>query len=131
MPILALDYGEKHVGLAMSDPEDRIALKYKTIIYQNQAQLMQELEQICQSEQITKIVIGLPKSLRGGDSPQTRQVLQFAKYVKMKLSRSVILEDERLTTKQAEKSGEKNLHEESARLILQTYLDKLNREKFR
>jgi len=69
-------------------------------------------------------VIGLPVSLSGKDSRQTKTVRDFAEYVKMKLNQDVVLEDERLTSKEAENSGASDLDSESARLILQTYLDK-------
>ncbi|PIU01463.1 Holliday junction resolvase RuvX [bacterium (Candidatus Torokbacteria) CG09_land_8_20_14_0_10_42_11] len=124
MPILSLDYGEKRVGVAVSDPENRVALKRETIVYHNQEKLMQALGRICREEKIERIVIGLPVSLSGKDSRQTKTVRDFAEYVKMKLNQDVVLEDERLTSKEAENSGASDLDSESARLILQTYLDK-------
>lgn len=130
MPILSLDYGEKRVGVAVSDPENRVAFKRETIIYRTQEKLTQELGRICQEEKIEKIVIGLPISLSGKDSDQTKIVRDFAKYVKMKLGQEVVLEDERLTSREAKSTGAFDLDQESARLILQTYLDKNNNKQY-
>ncbi len=124
MSILGLDYGEKRIGLAISDPEKRIALRYKTIFSENTEQLLEELKKVCQEEKVNRIVIGLPVSLSGQDSLQTKAVREFAKYVRMKLNLDVQLEDERLTTREAERTQAKDKDIESARLILQTYLDK-------
>ncbi|MDP2917942.1 MAG: Holliday junction resolvase RuvX [bacterium] len=124
MPILSLDYGEKRVGVAVSDPENRVAFKRETIAYRSQEELIKKLERICREEKIEKIVIGLPISLSGKDSDQTKTVRDFAKYVKIKLNKDVVLEDERLTSKEAARNGVKDLDSESARLILQSYLDK-------
>ncbi|TSC53207.1 MAG: putative holliday junction resolvase [Parcubacteria group bacterium LiPW_72] len=129
MPILAIDYGEKRVGLAISDPEDRIALKYKTILLEDAKQLLEELKKVCQEEEVKRVVIGLPISLSGQDSKQTKAVREFAEYVRIKLNLDVQLEDERLTSVEAERTQAKDIDEESARLILQTYLDR--RKKFR
>ncbi|MFA4880937.1 MAG: Holliday junction resolvase RuvX [Candidatus Doudnabacteria bacterium] len=128
MPILAIDYGEKRIGLAISDPEDRIALKYKTIFLEDAKQLLEELKKVCQEEEVKRVVIGLPISLSGQDSKQTKAVREFAEYVRIKLNLDVQLEDERLTSVEAERTQAKDIDEESARLILQTYLDR--RKKF-
>ncbi len=129
MSILGLDYGEKRVGLAISDPEDRIALKYKTILLEDAEQLLEELKKVCQEEEVKRVVIGLPISLSGQDSKQTKAVREFAEYVRIKLNLDVQLEDERLTSVEAERTQAKDIDEESARLILQTYLDRW--KKFR
>jgi len=55
MPILSLDYGEKRVGVAVSDPENRVALKRETIVYHNQEKLMQALGRICREEKIEEL----------------------------------------------------------------------------
>ena len=128
MSILGLDYGEKRIGLAISDPEDRIALKYRTILLEDAKQLLEELKKVCQEEEVKCVVIGLPISLSGQDSKQTKAVREFAEYVRIKLNLDVQLEDERLTSVEAERTQAKDIDEESARLILQTYLDR--RKKF-
>jgi len=130
MSILALDYGEKRVGVALSDPENRVAFGRETIVYRDQEELRQTLSRLCREEKVEQIVIGLPISLSGKDSRQTKIVRDFAKYVKIKLRQKVILEDERLTSKEAAKNGVKDLDSESSRLILQNYLDKNNKKRY-
>jgi len=123
MSILAIDFGERYIGLAVNVPGSRLALGLKTL--KNDKEIDHHLFLICEEREVERIIIGLPKSLSGNDSKQTKDVRKFAEYVKMKLGLKVVLEDERLTTKQAEKLKIKNLHQESARLILQTYLDRI------
>jgi len=124
MSILAIDFGEKYIGLAVSDPKNSIALGLATLENKSQTELVHKLSLICQERFVKKIIIGLPKSLSGGDSEQTKKVRKFAEYVKIKLGLPMVLEDERLTSKQAQKLKASDLHQTSARLILQTYLDR-------
>lgn len=127
MSILSIDFGQKYIGLAVSDPENKIAFRYKTIINRSQNFIIGELQKVCSEKKIGKIIIGLPKNLAGKDSQETKVVRRFAQYVKIKIGLPVELVDERLTSRQAEREGVSNLHEESARLILESYLERNNR----
>lgn len=123
MSILGLDFGEKYVGVAVSDPENRMAFGRPTIVYQAEKELLRELGAILHADQIQQIVIGLPLALSGRDSRETQRVRKFAKYVKIKLNLPVTFVDERLSSRQASKLGARDVHQESARLLLQLYLD--------
>ncbi len=124
MSFLAIDFGEKYIGLAVSDPKNRIALGLATLENKSETEIVHKLSLICRERLVEKIIIGLPKSLSGGDSEQTKKVRKFAEYVKIKLGLPVVLEDERLTSKQAQKLKVSDLDQMSACLILQTYLDR-------
>lgn len=124
MPILALDFGEKNIGIAISDPEEKIAFGRGTIPNKGKKFVLKQLLNICRRDKIKKIVIGLPKLLSGQESKQAAQVRSFAKYVKISLKLPVFLEDERLTSKQAHKTGACDVHQESARIILESFLAK-------
>jgi len=126
---LSLDYGDVYIGLAISRRKT-LALGFET--WRNTRRLEKEkwwqeiisrLSAVIKTEKINKLIIGLPKTLAGGSSPQTDLVLSFIKYVKIRLNIPIIAIDERLTTKEAEKKQAVNPHQEAARMLLENYLN--------
>jgi putative Holliday junction resolvase len=130
---LAIDYGHKRSGLAVSDPTFTIAQKLKTITFKSIQQLINEIKQINGEYQIIKIILGLPLNLKGQDSEKTREVRSFAKKLTAQLSVPIVLFDERFSTARAEQVlhllGKKPsrsrdyIDQLAAQDILQTYLD--------
>ena len=131
---LAIDFGEKRVGLALSDPMKIIAKPFKTIFYSNQNDLINKIALIIKDEKIEKIILGLPKGLKGNNTSQTNLVIEFYNFIKDKIDTPIVMEDERLSSVSAKKSlilqniktgHNKTLIDESAAAIfLQLYLDK-------
>ncbi len=122
--ILGVDYGTKNIGLAISDREQRQAFAYQTL-KMNEG-LFEEIKQICQKELIDKIIVGLPLSLKGGYTQKTEEVMFFVQALEANVSAVIVeVEDERLSSVEADKLGSPNgRDEEAARIILQQYLDK-------
>ena len=130
---LAIDYGHKRSGLAVSDPTFTIAQKLKTITFKSIQQLVSEIKQITVEYQIIKIILGLPLNLKGQDSEKTREVRSFAEKLTAELSVPIVLFDERFSTARAEqvlhllgKKPSRNrdvIDQLAAQDILQTYLD--------
>jgi putative pre-16S rRNA nuclease len=130
---LAIDYGHKRCGLAISDPTFLIAQKLKTVNFISVSKLITELRQIIKEYQISKIILGLPLNLKGEDSEKTREVRQIARKLTDELPIPVILFDERFSTSRAEqvlhmlgKKPSRNreyIDQLAAQDILQTYLD--------
>jgi len=138
---LGIDLGEKRVGIAISDPSGIIAQPLKTIPFQSQKQLLQEIRGLLKEYDIAKIVVGLPLTMKGTDSEKTREVRQFAEALSQSVSVPVHFMDERLTTIQAHSTmhqiGKKpSRHRErvdqlAAQFILQTFLDQeKNRRRY-
>ena len=98
---LALDYGEKRLGLAISDVTRTIARPYRTLSAQSLKQIINELRKIIEQENIEKIIVGLPRTLKGTDSRQTEVVREFVQELQQRLTIPIVMEDERLTTIQA------------------------------
>lgn len=127
MKILGIDYGLKRVGLALADTLF-VASPFLTL--KNDKNIFNELKNICEKENIELIVVGLPKTLRGGESEQTKLTNEFANKLKKFTNLSIEMQDERFTTKIFEdyhlkKDKKKELIDQiSATAILQTYLDK-------
>ncbi|MFA6897517.1 MAG: Holliday junction resolvase RuvX [Patescibacteria group bacterium] len=126
--ILGIDYGNKRIGLALSDPEEKLARRFFTLI--NSPEVISNLEKIVKDERVEKIVIGFPVGF-SGKSEQTRRVEEFIVIFQENIKIPVIKVNEVLTSKMAEKNlrqnGVKNIKEildqEAARIILQDYLD--------
>lgn len=71
MKILAIDYGKKWIGLAISDDNNRLAFPYKTL--ENNEKLFSELNGVIKKEEIYKIVIGLPLNKKMKPTRQTAE----------------------------------------------------------
>lgn len=128
MKIAALDLGDQWTGIALSDPLCLLARPYKSI---RTADINLFLQSFIAQEQVLIIVVGLPITLRGTESEQTRKVREKVEKLRTTFSSiEWILWDERLTSKQAQRiksarSKEERLqsHAIAAALILTTYLD--------
>ena len=94
--ILAIDYGEKRVGLAASDPTGIIASGIGTI--GNTPDLVMRICALAEERGITRIVVGLPLTLQGGDSDTTRLVRTFVDTLRQAVTIPVDLLDERFTS---------------------------------
>jgi putative Holliday junction resolvase len=102
--ILAIDPGQKRVGLAVSDPFGNFAVGLNTIGNYTGKDLVPELLAICQQYEVKTIVIGLPLHMSGEEGDGARQARELAALLTEKLSLPVELMDERLTSKIAEQS---------------------------
>jgi len=127
---LGIDYGDKHLGLAIADEETRIASPYKILPNNDDNLVIGQISRIVIDEEIKAIIIGLPKGMQGQASAQLAKVNSFIELLKNNFSQEIIAEDERLTTamagglmKEDKKSGERD-DAVAAMLILQSYLDK-------
>jgi len=130
MKILAIDYGTKNIGLALSDDRGKLAFVYKVLTppVGRRVDVFDEIKKICEKEKVDKIIIGLPIGLSGKNTQTTELALDFIKKLKQELNISVQTVDERLSTVQAgylESKNKKNINELSAQILLQDYLDKL------
>jgi len=126
--ILGIDYGDKRIGLALSDPEEKLAHRFFTLI--NSPEVISDLGKIIRDEKVEKIAIGLPVGF-GGRNDQTRKVEKFISIFQENIKIPMIKVNEVLTSRMAEanlrQNGVKNIKEildqEAARIILQDYLD--------
>lgn len=92
--ILALDFGMQRIGLAISDETKTIAFPQVYISTENK----QEILDIITREQIVEIILGLPISLDGQDTPMTKQVRDFAKWLEAESCIGVTFVDERFSS---------------------------------
>ncbi len=97
---LAIDYGSKRVGLAMTNLAARLPSPYKTI--PNDEKLLCALLQTIKDEQITVIILGLPRGLKGQNTNQTEEVEKFNELLSKSTNLPIYLQDEALTSHKAE-----------------------------
>ena len=131
--ILALDVGEKRIGIAISDQLGITAQGLPTIEYQSRKAALDAIAETARTYDVGEIVVGLPKNMDGSLGFKSQEVLRFSELLKRELAIPVVLWDERLTTKMAEQAmleadlsrRKRKLKADmvAAQLILQSYLD--------
>jgi putative Holliday junction resolvase len=123
MRVLALDYGAARCGVAVSDPTGTLATPLDPVLRPGTKKGLQRLREIVGETGAERVVVGLPVSLAGGDSAQTREARQFADRLTAALSVPVELYDERFTTSLAEQAGgTASLDSRAAAILLDEWL---------
>ena len=130
---LGIDFGDVRVGLALSDLTKTISKPFETIKYINLEDLSLQLEVIIEEKEVDTLVVGIPFNMSGKDTKQTVKVREFVLFIKSIISLPIHLIDERLTSKEAEKTmhilniktghNKGTIDKIAASIILQEYLD--------
>jgi putative Holliday junction resolvase len=124
MNILALDYGEKRIGLAWSDTGIRVVLPFGVVKNQEASIMYKELGKMVASEKIDLVVVGLPLSLDGSENKNTERIRKFVEDLKMEIDVPVEFFDERFSSQQADAMGAGvSRDEKSAMVILESFLE--------
>ena len=136
MRYLGLDLGSKSLGISISDRTNTIASIYKTIFFKENEydSLIPELNNIVKNENITVIVLGLPKNMNNTIGSRAEITLEFKKKLENNIDVKVELIDERLTSvisnnvlidaNVSRKKRKKKVDGMAAVIILQSFLDK-------
>lgn len=138
MRYLGLDLGSKTLGVAISDPLGIIASSVGIIRHNEEYdRLIEEVRKIVLERGVDKIVLGLPKNMNNTIGPRGKLSQEFKEKLSSTLNIEVFLEDERLSTKEAEnilikndtsrKKRKKVIDSMAAVIILQSFLDKKGR----
>lgn len=132
MKYLAIDYGQKRTGIAVSDPGGRMAFPRVTLRMRGKDVFFAELLALAEEEGIAAFVVGLPLNMDGTDSETTRQVRNMTARLKRRTALPVYLVEETLSSWDAEarlresgKTGKEltaALDEAAAVLILESFL---------
>ncbi len=130
--ILAIDYGSRRMGLAVSDPLGITAQGLETLERRNKRSDFARLERVLREQQVAEIVLGNPLRMSGEEGRQSQKVAEFAEELRRRFAVPVHLWDERLTSAEAnrllremELSLEKRtqaVDRMAATLILQSFL---------
>ena len=130
--VLALDYGQKRVGLALSDPLGLTAQAQPYLL--NDAQLVKNISKLILDFQVEKLLIGIPKDQYGAEGKKAEEIKRFASRLEKYITISIEFIDERYSTIAAEKhllaadvsrkKRKEKIDSLAAVFFLQGYLDK-------
>ena len=131
--VLAIDYGTKRIGLAISDEGQLIATPIQGLANKGWKRLFTELGKIVEERCVTKIIVGLPVNMDDTIGPKATEAQKLAREIEERLNVVVETFDERLSTVQAywvaqevgltKKKTRKRLDSMAAQAFLQTWLD--------
>ena len=129
---LAVDHGDRFVGLAVTDPLGLTAQGLPTLDVGSEEETLKEIEDICHTLDIVRIVVGYPINMDGSEGPQAVKVRQFGERLGERSGLPVLYRDERMTSQQAlrvmqdlgkkTKNNKEKINEIAAVLILEEYL---------
>jgi putative Holliday junction resolvase len=100
--ILAVDYGEKRIGLAVSDELGITASPLMTLVRRSDDETVRQIAQLASKLRVTQIVVGLPRRTDAQEGEMERKVKAFAEKLRQAVRVPVVLFDERFTTRIAE-----------------------------
>jgi len=137
MRVLAIDVGQRRIGLAISDPSGTLARPLATLTVgpaEAPDRVAHEIAQLAaEDDGISEIVVGLPMRLDGSPSEQTAHVSAFITALRARIAIPIRTADERLTSREAEsrlavsehdwRKRKKRLDAAAAAIFLQEYLD--------
>jgi putative Holliday junction resolvase len=133
MRLLGIDYGEKRIGLALSDETLSMAFPFKVV--QNGKTIIEELKKVCDENNVAGVVIGESRDDKGKENEIMIAVRGFADLLQKETELPVSFEQEYLTSVEAHRVSffeqgrqkGKDIDAAAATLILQRYLDKKNK----
>ena len=135
MRVMALDVGDKTIGVAISDAMLLTAQSRPTIRRKQLKSDIETLHRLAVENEVHQVVVGNPLHMDGRPSPQSQKVAQFAEELEKVLNLPIIFWDERLTSFEAEQHLEQmglnwrqrreQVDKIAAMIILQNYLDSL------
>lgn len=135
MRALGIDFGDKRIGVALSDPLGIIASALTVIERKSDEAALKRIVALAQEHEVECIVVGLPRSLDGSLGPQAQRVQSFIESLMLCIDIPVVTWDERFSTYDAErvlveagvKRDKRKRHRDSvaAAFILQGYLDSI------
>ena len=133
MRVMAIDYGDAHTGVAISDPTGFLAGMTTTIQSRKAEVVLSELARLVKEHQVDQLVMGFPRNMDGTEGPRAQLYRDFAAQVAQATGLEPVLWDERRTTVDAHrilaeggknaKKRKKTVDAVAASLILEGYLD--------
>ncbi len=105
--VLGLDYGSARCGCAVSDPTGTLVTPLPAVELPGSRRGLDVLAELVGERAVGRVVVGLPLTLGGTDSDQTREARRFAQRLSRRLGEEIPIElhDERLTTRMAQRSA--------------------------
>lgn len=140
--VLAVDFGERRIGIALSDPTRTIASPLTTLPRkEGKRPPWPQIRQIVEEQEVDALVVGLPLTLEGEESDWTREVRAFGADAERRLGLPVAWIDERMTSvlaeravrgmglKKSDREQKERVDAAAAAMILRAYLEQGGRER--
>jgi putative Holliday junction resolvase len=122
--VMALDYGSAHTGVAVSDPTGTLARPIGVVAQAGSESGLAELARLARDEEVERIVVGLPLTMRGTRGDQAAETERFVEILREAVDVPVELYDERFTTDLAQQTaGAAPEDALAAAHLLSTYLE--------
>lgn len=131
MRVLGLDHGSARCGCAISDPTGTLATPIEPVLRPETKAGIKQLRELVELREVDRVIVGLPLSLSGGDSDQTREARAFADKLRSALGPNVPVElfDERFTTTIAASSeGRESEDSRAAAVLLDDWMARFGHE---
>ena len=123
MRVLALDHGDARCGCALSDPSGTLATPLTAVARPDTRRGLSALARLVEENGVERVVVGLPLTLAGTEGEQASRAREFADKLGRRVRVPVELFDERLTTRQAERTGgDADADSRAAAHLLETWL---------
>ncbi len=103
MTVLALDVGDRRIGVAVSDPTGLIARPVTVIARKTHRADLAAIQELVKRNDVHLVVVGLPLSADNTVGPQAQKTLEFVRYLRKHLPLPIETWDERLTTEDAQR----------------------------
>lgn len=139
MTVMAIDYGDAHTGVAISDPTGFLTGTATTIHSRKDEVVLEELARLVQQHKVEQLVMGFPRNMDGTEGPRAQLYRDFAARVAESTGLTPVLWDERRTTVDAHrilfdsgknaKKRKQTVDAVAASLILEGYLDFMRRQR--
>lgn len=131
--IIGIDYGLRRIGIAVSDPDGRLALAVGVHVEGRDGSVLARLRDLAAEREATAVVVGLPLTADGRESDLSIRARRFADRVAEDLGLPVTMVDERYTSQEAERwiamrgrpARRGEVDDVAAQIILQSHLDRL------
>ncbi len=140
MRILCVDYGDSRIGLAVCDETELLASPLATIKSSSMRKNIDNVARIAVDEGVGRIVVGLPLNMDGTEGARALKTKAFGNVLERVSGKSVVYQDERLSSVEAEYIMDMNLvgrdkrkdivDQIAAQVILQSYLDSNKKKEF-
>ena len=130
--VLALDVGERRVGVAISDESGLLARPLTTITRASKREDFEAVARLMAEHGVTRVIVGLPRTLRGEEGAQAGRVRRYAEALSAAIGAPIVFQDERFTSVEAEerlaassrkRRAKGEIDAAAAAIILQDYLN--------
>ena len=130
--ILAVDFGERRIGLATSDASGSLATPRVTLFRKSDGAVIEELARFASREEVTLVVFGIPRSPEGRESPIAARIRSFASKFEQKTSLPIRFHEETLTSNEAarrlsRRASKGDIDRAAAAVLLEDFLSTVTR----